>query len=117
MAVVPLDGELVVVDDDDLTVTAYHARVNPHAEDTLLTTIEVPGQTFVYIADLYNAGFGLTLVIGGPESAFAQLRSIGVIDADCQSDTALTIVPAHGVPLSLEDSLAELAGLGIDVGC
>ena len=28
-----------------------------------------------------------------------------------------TIVPGHGVPLSLEDSLAELESQGIDVGC
>ena len=83
----------------------------------VITTIETGSETFVYEADLYNAGFGGTLVLGGPESFFAALRDLSIIDESCSSTLPLTIVPAHGVPQTLEDSLTELGALGVDVGC
>ena len=45
------------------------------------------------------------------------MRGLEIIDESCNSALPLTIVPAHGVPTTLEDSLAELAGIGVDVGC
>ncbi|MEM7157176.1 MAG: MBL fold metallo-hydrolase [Myxococcota bacterium] len=105
------------IGDENVSVTAYHLSDNPHSNDMLITAVELGGQRYVYVGDLYNAGFGATLVLGGPESFFAGLRSTGLIDTTCTSDVPLTIVPSHGVPLSLADSLAELQGLGVDVGC
>ena len=72
---------------------------------------------FVYEADLYNAGAGGTLVLGGPESFFAALRDLDIIDETCSSALPLTIVPAHCIPQTLKDSLAELQGLDVDIGC
>ncbi|MEL6177965.1 MAG: hypothetical protein AAFS10_03385 [Myxococcota bacterium] len=40
-----------------------------------------------------------------------------MIGEDCTADVPTTIVPAHGLPQSLEESIAELTGLGVDVGC
>ena len=113
---VPLDGT-VVIQDVNVTITAHHVSANPHADDMVISVIETGGEVFVYQADLYNAGFGLTLVLGGPESLFTSLRELGIIDASCSSAVPLTIIPAHGAPVSLEDSLTELLGEGIDVGC
>ena len=106
-----------VIADDDITMTVYHVPANPHADDNLITTIETDGEMFLYQADLYNAGFGFTLVIGGQASLFAVMRTLGIIDESCNSVLPLTIVPAHGFPTTLEDSLTELAGIGVDVGC
>ncbi|MEM9460520.1 MAG: hypothetical protein AAGF11_40505 [Myxococcota bacterium] len=36
---------------------------------------------------------------------------VEIIDANCNSDVPLTIVPSHGFPQSLADSLAEVAAL------
>lgn len=107
----------VVVEDETVRVTVHHISANPHGEGMVLTVVEVGGEMYVYQADLYNAGFGFTLVIGGPESLFAILRDLEILDASCASAMPLTIIPAHGTPLSLADSLAELAGLGVDVSC
>lgn len=112
-----LSTSLVIADEDDLTVTVHHTTRDPHADDAVITTIETNGQLFVYEADIYNPGFGFTLVIDGPQSLFDALRDLNIIDQDCNSELPLTIVPAHGIPSSLQDSLTELAGLGIDVGC
>ncbi len=106
-----------VLDDANVTVTVHHASNNPHSEDFLLPVVDAGGQRFVYVSDLYNAGFGFTVVAGGPQAFFDIMRDKGIIDAGCASAVPLTIVPAHGLPQSLGDSLAELAGLGIDVGC
>ncbi len=106
-----------MVADDDITITVYHVPANPHADDNLITTIETDGEMFLYQADLYNAGFGFTLVIGGQASLFSALRDLGIIDEDCNSALPLTIVPAHGFPTTLEDSLTELASFNVDVGC
>lgn len=113
----PDGGTAVLASDADMTVTVHQLADDPHAEDMVLTTIETGGQMFVYVADLYNAGFGATLVIGGPEAFFDSMRSLGFIDQSCASAVPLTIVPAHGAPQSLADSIAELTGLGVDVGC
>ena len=113
---IPKDGTYVIRD-SDVTMTVHHLSANPHADDMLFTTIDTGGHRFVFEADLYNAGFGLTLVLGGPESLFAGLRDLGIIDASCNSAMPLTIVPVHGAPQSLSDSLSELDGQGIDVGC
>ncbi|MGI9598595.1 MAG: CHRD domain-containing protein [Acidimicrobiales bacterium] len=110
-------GPKVLVDDPGLTVTAYHLADVVHSDDTLITLIETDDQMIVYEADLYNAGFGFTVVVGGPESFFEGLRTIGIIDGDCNSALPLTIVPAHGFVQTLAESLAELDGLGVDVGC
>ena len=71
----------------------------------------------IYVADLYNAGFGATLTLGGPESFFGALRDLAIIDEDCQSAVPLSFVPAHGMPQSLEASIVELNGQGVDIGC
>ena len=113
---IPLDGTFVIKD-ANITITAHHVSANPHSDDMVIAVIETEGEVFVFEADLYNAGFGLTLVLGGPEALFASLRDLGVIDASCRSPVPLTIIPAHGTPLSLAESLAELAGQSINVGC
>ena len=106
-----------VTGDDDITITAHHVVNNPHAEDMVITVIEADGQRWVYEADLYNAGSGFTLVLGGPEAFFAILRDLGLIDETCAAPVPLTIVPAHGVPVTLSDAIAELNGLGNDIRC
>jgi glyoxylase-like metal-dependent hydrolase (beta-lactamase superfamily II) len=106
-----------VIADDDITMTVYHVPANPHADGNLITTIETMGQVFLYQADLYNAGFGFTLVIGGQAALFDAMRDLGIIDGECNSALPLTIVPAHGFPTTLEASLAELADIGVNVGC
>jgi len=113
---VPKDGSHVF-EEDGISVTVHQLSANPHADDMLITVIDTGGERLVFEADLYNAGYGLTLVLGGPESLFAGLRELGIVDARCQSSVPLTIVPVHGAPHSLSDSLAELDGQGIDVGC
>lgn len=101
----------------DVRLTVHHVPDNPHAEDMVLTEVEANGQTFLFAGDLYNAGGGGTLVLGGPESLFDAMRSLGIIDANCTSATPITIVPTHGVPQNIPDSLAELGMQGVDVGC
>lgn len=109
--------DTLVIDDPDVTITVHHISANPHSEDMVIGVIDTNGQRFVYEADLYNAGLGLTAVLGGPESLFENLRGLGIINVDCSSNVPLTIIPSHGIPQTLEDSLAELAGQDIDVGC
>ncbi len=106
-----------MIDDANVTITVHHIDANPHSEDMVIGVIDAQGQRYVYEADLYNAGVGLTAVLGGPESLFANLRTLEVIDADCASEVPLMIIPSHGVPQTLQDSLTELAGQSIDVGC
>ena len=113
---VPLDGTFQI-SDPNVTITVHHVSENPHADDMVFTLIETGGAAYVYVADLYNAGFGGTLVLEGPESFFDALRDRGIIDGACASAVPLTIIPAHGFPQSLAESLAELSGLGVDVGC
>ena len=103
--------------DEERRLTLHHIPDNPHAEDLTLSVIDTADQRFVYISDLYNAGFGMTLVLGGPEAFYANMRSLGLIDEACAAPVPTTIVPGHGVPLPLEDSIAELAAQGIDIGC
>ncbi|MEX1366912.1 MAG: MBL fold metallo-hydrolase, partial [Nannocystaceae bacterium] len=110
------DGGTFELSDATVTVTGHHLA-SAHSQDMVITTVDVPGARFVYVADLYNAGLGGTLILGGPEEFFAALRDFGIIEADCSSAVPLTIIPSHGFPLSLADSLAEVTGLGLDVGC
>lgn len=113
---VPL-ADSYVIQDANITMTVHHLGANPHADDMLITVIDSGGQRFVFEADLYNAGFGVTLVLGGPESFFAGLRDLGILDTNCDSTVPLTIIPVHGAPHSLADSLTELNSQSIDVGC
>jgi len=106
-----------VVSDINTTVTAYHVSDNSHALDMLITTIETDNQTFLYVADLYNAGFGFTMSFDGPQALFRAMRKFGIIDENCKSKNALTFVPTHGKPTQLQAGLDELRLLNIDVGC
>ena len=110
-------GGTFVTGDDNITITAHHVANNPHAEDMVVTVIEANGQRWVYEADLYNAGSGFTLVVGGPEAFFAILKDLELIDEACAAPVPLTIVPAHGVPVTVSDAIAELNGLGNNIGC
>lgn len=113
-----LDGASIIAEDGNVTVTVHHVSANPHADDMVITVVEADSQVFVYEADLYNAGFGFTLVVGGPQALFDALRDLNLITAGCTSSgDPLTIIPAHGVPLSIGDAVTELDGLGVDVGC
>lgn len=111
------EGGKYVLDTAVATITAYHVPDNPHAGDMLITTIEASGELFVYQSDLYNAGGGLNLVLGGPATLYKHLRDLGILDSACRSDMPLTIVPCHGSPISLLEAQLELLALGIDVGC
>jgi len=106
-----------VISGGGVTVTAYHMSANPHADDMLIPVVDTGTEQFVYVADLYNAGVGFSPVLGGPESFFAALRQLGIIDASCASTSPMTIIPSHGLAQTLEDSVAELAMLGVDIGC
>lgn len=66
---------------------------------------------------MYNAGVGFSVVLGGPESFIAALKELDVIDDSCASEVPLTIIPAHGVPQTIEASVTEINGLGLDIGC
>lgn len=112
----PVDGSFTIAD-NNISIRAQHISDNPHSRDMIITIIEANDEVIVYEGDLYNAAFGTTLVLGGPESFFAALRDLDIIDANCESQLPLTIVPTHGAPQSLQDSLGELANLGVDVGC
>jgi len=59
----------------------------------------------------------MTLVLGGPEAFFANLRSLSLIDSQCAASVPTTIVPGHGTPQSLEASIEELKRQEIDIGC
>ena len=106
-----------VLEDNEVKLTVHHIPDNPHSEDLTLTVIDTEGQRFVYVSDLYNAGFGMTLVLGGPEAFFENMRRLSLIDNQCLASVPTTIIPGHGMPQSLADSIAELAGQGIDIGC
>jgi glyoxylase-like metal-dependent hydrolase (beta-lactamase superfamily II) len=114
---VPTSGSLTLVDDVDVTLTVYHTGLDPHGHDSIIAVIDTNGTRVVYEADWYNAGFGGTVVSGGPEALFQAFRDTGILAADCSSEIPLIIVPAHGFAQSLETSIAELEGLGIDLGC
>ncbi|CAB9527538.1 expressed unknown protein [Seminavis robusta] len=110
-------GANVLVNETDLKVFVASVPAE-HAEDMVVTLIETPQGLYVYVADLYNAGIGFTVALGGPQEFFDFLRSINVIDDACQSDFPLFFIGAHGLPtLSLEDALEEFSTLGVDVGC
>ncbi len=106
-----------VIDDGTVKVTAYHIPSNTHADDMLLTVVDLDSARYVFVSDLYNAGFGFTVVQGGPEAFFNNMRALNIIDDECESTVPLTIIPAHGVPTTLEGAIAELSGVGINVGC
>ncbi|MFT5682275.1 MAG: glyoxylase-like metal-dependent hydrolase (beta-lactamase superfamily II) [Myxococcota bacterium] len=106
-----------VITGTESTVTAYHLSANSHAADMVITLIDTGEARFVYEADLYSAGYGFSVVVGGPEAFMAGLRDFDIIDADCESPVPLTVIPAHGLVQSLEDSIAELDALGLDIGC
>ena len=111
------DEVRVLLETDDMVVTAYATSLAVHAADMLIFTIDADGQRFVFEGDLYNAGAGFTVVVDGPAMFFDIMRSHGIINDDCTSDLPLTIVPVHGVTLTLEEALAELASLDTSVGC
>jgi len=105
----------LTLDDNNNVVTAYSVP-GPHAHDMLVTAVDTGEEVFVVNGDLYNGGFGFTVALPGPSIFFEGLRSTGLIDAECNSELPMTIVSIHGVPLSLEEAIAEVEGLGIDVG-
>jgi len=105
------------LDDGSVKITAYHVPNNAHADDMVITLLEVAGERFIFEADLYNAGFGFTVVTSGPSAFFDNMRALGIIDANCASGIPLTIIPAHGVPLSLADAISEINGTGTDISC
>lgn len=110
------DGTRVIAG-ADTTITAYHLSANAHSKDMLITVVDTGDARFVYEADLYNAGFGFTVVVDGPVALMGGLRDLGIIDASCESAVPLSIIPTHGMVLTLEDSIVELQGLGYDIGC
>lgn len=111
------EGGEWTLSDEQIRITAYHVGENSHAHDMVITAVETDTEIFLYQADLYNAGFGFTMSFDGPQAFFEAMRARGLIDQSCRSEKPLTIVPSHGRPTSLGDGLAELQGLGIDVGC
>lgn len=116
---VPADG-VVSLGDANVTVDVHHLVGNVHSNDFVLPVVEVAsGDRFVYAADVYNAGFGGTIALGGPQWFFGALRSLDLIDANCDTTNGagLLVVPSHGVPLTLAESRAELESLMVDVGC
>jgi hypothetical protein len=100
-----------------LVITVYGTNRDPHAADAMISVIETSGEVYVYEADLYSAGFGFTVAVGGPPALFNALRDIGVIDANCTTTLPTKIIPAHGFVQTIEESIAELVSLGVDVGC
>ena len=106
-----------VIDDGTVKITSYPIPNNTHADDMLLTLIELNGARYVFVSDLYNAGFGFTVVQGGPEAFFDNMRALNIIDNACESTVPLTIIPAHGVPTTLEDAITELLNSNINIGC
>lgn len=113
---IPFEGQTTFIDTDDLVVIAYHSP-QEHASDWIMVSIETEGTLYVYQADTFNGGFGGTVALDGPPGFFDVLRDLSILTADCTSEMPLVIVSAHGTPLTLEESLAELASLGVDVGC
>lgn len=101
----------------ELTLTAHHIQDNSHAIDMLLTTIVSDDQTIVYVADLYNAGFGFTMSYDGPSKLFKALKKIGLINEYCKSDKTLEFLPSHGQKISLTEAVSELKSLGKAIDC
>ena len=115
-------GSLVLVDTDNLSVTVHHTNRDPHAMDAVIVQVDTVSDSnddvrVIYQADMYNGGYGGTVVVAGPESLFAALKDIGIIDESCQSEMTLMIISSHGSSQTLEESLEELDMLGVDVGC
>ncbi|CAB9509915.1 Metallo-beta-lactamase superfamily [Seminavis robusta] len=114
---VEFDQEQVLLDADGMVVTAYHTSRAEHAEDMMIFTVDVNATRILYQADLYNGGFGGTITLNGPQHLFDAMRDHSILTANCTSDVPLTIVSTHGIPITLEEALAELASLDVDVGC
>ena len=106
-----------VIDDGAVKITSYHIPDNTHSNDMLLSVIDLNSARYVFVSDLYNAGFGFTVVQGGPEDFFENMRLFNIIDDNCESAMPLTIIPAHGVPTTLEEAITELTNANIDIGC
>lgn len=102
----------------DFSVDAYPYPVE-HAEDMVITEIKYLDTVYVYVADIYNAGGGLTITLGGPPMFFDFLRANGYISEEtCESLVGeLIFVGAHVTYFTLEQALDELGGLDVDVGC
>jgi glyoxylase-like metal-dependent hydrolase (beta-lactamase superfamily II) len=112
-------GSIRLINTMELTVEVYHTVRFTHASDMVFVVVDniVAGELVLYEADFFNAGTGFVLLPGGPQALFDSMRDIGLIDARCESSYPLTIVPAHGVPSTLEAVIAELDKIGEDVGC
>ena len=108
------EGSSLTLDDDLNAITTYSVP-GPHARDMLVTAINTGEEIIVFNADLYNTGLGFTLALPGPSILFEALRTTGLLDADCNSELPMTIVPTHGLPLSLPEALAEVGAS--NVGC
>ncbi len=108
-------SSLTLVDETNV-VTSYHIA-DPHARDMLITAIDNGEQIVVVNADNFNGGFGLSVVLDGPTTFFDGLRSVGLIDDQCDSELPMTIMSIHGFPITLETAITEAIGLGFDIGC
>lgn len=108
------EGSSLTLDDDLNAITTFSVP-GPHARDMLVTVINTGEEIIVFNADLYNTGLGFTLALPGPSILFEALRTTGLLDADCNSELPMTIVPTHGLPLSLPEALAEVGAS--NVGC
>ena len=100
-----------------MVVKAYHTNRDPHAEDALLVVIDTGGEKFVYQTDFYNGGFGFTVVNGGPQALFDAMRDINVLEDGCTTEVTTKIISGHGSVLTVEEAVAELQSIGVDVGC
>ena len=116
---VPELGSLNVMTTATHEVSVLHTDADPHARDAVIIVVKTDGKVFVFMSDFYNAGFGLTVVVGGPQGLFTALMQHRILDCTCTSVSGepVIIVPGHGVAKSLEDSIIELNGLDVPTGC
>ena len=116
---VPEIGSLGIMATTTHEVSVLHTDADPHARDAVIIIVKTDGKIFVFMSDFYNAGFGLTVVVGGPQGLFTALMQHGILDCVCDSVSGepVNIVPGHGVVKSLEDSIIELDGLDVPTGC
>ena len=111
------NANITLVDEPGMIVRVFHTDRDPHAEDALLVVIETGGEAYIYQTDIYNGGFGFTVVVGGPEALFDAMRDIGFLKDGCTTDIPTNIISGHGLVLTIEEAVAELQGVGVDVGC
>ncbi len=75
------------------------------------------GRSRSTVFSLCDAGTGRIISEAGPSVFVDALLDLGLIGDDCQSELPITVIPAHGIPLSLEASIAEIQALGVELAC